>query len=352
MLIPFTIGRMTEASIASILDAFPRQRLLVIGDVMLDENLWGEVRRISPEAPVPVVELHRQTCEPGGAANTAANAVGLGGMALLGGVVGEDEAAVRLRECLRERGVDAEGLLVEPARSTTTKTRVVAHNQQIVRIDREVRSSVSPAVEDALLVWAARVMTEVGVCVISDYAKGAVSARVARELIALARRFGTPVVVDPKSHDYARYRGATVVTPNLHEAEQAGGISVHGPGDLEALGRRLLAELPGSAVLITRGAEGMSLFLPSVGVTHVPAEAQAVFDVTGAGDTATATLGMALAAGAPLALAVRLANRAAGIVVGKVGTAAVALAELRQARRPRDARAGTPVLAQWRHGRE
>lgn len=343
---------MTGASIASVLDAFSRQRLLVVGDVMLDENLWGEVRRISPEAPVPVVELQHQTWVPGGAANTAANAVGLGGIALLGGVVGQDEAAVRLRESLRERGVDAEGLVVDPARSTTTKTRVVAHNQQIVRIDREVRSSVLPAAENELLAWAARVMVKVGACVISDYAKGVVSERVARELIALARRSGTPVVVDPKSHDYARYRGATVVTPNLHEAEQAGGMLVRGPGDLEVLGRRLLAELPGSAVLITRGAEGMSLFLPPDGVAHVPAEAHAVFDVTGAGDTATATLAMALAAGAPLALAVRLANRAAGLVVGKVGTVAIALAELRRARRLRGARTGIRPLVGRGRGSE
>ncbi len=331
---------MTEASIASILNAFPRQRVLVIGDVMLDENLWGQVRRISPEAPVPVMELHRQTCEPGGAANTAANVVGLGGLAVLGGVIGEDEAGKRLRECLRARGIDAEGLVVEPTRPTTTKTRVVAQNQQIVRIDREERGSVTPAVEDAILSWASRAMPGVGVCVISDYAKGAVSARLARDLIALARRSGTPVVVDPKNHDYARYRGATVVTPNLHEAEQAGGIAVHGPDDLEMLGHRLLAHLPGSAVLITRGSEGMSLFLPAVGVTHVPAEAQAVFDVTGAGDTATAAIGMVLAAGGSLAQAVRIANRAAGIVVGKVGTSAVTLAELRRAWRPPGGRKG------------
>jgi rfaE bifunctional protein kinase chain/domain len=338
---------MTSVSVKSVLEAFPGQRLLVVGDIMLDENLWGEVRRVSPEAPVPVVELQRQTYVPGGAANTAANVMGLKGVAVLGGVVGRDRSAVRLRDCLRERGVDTGGLVVDPTRPTTTKTRVVVHSQQVVRIDREVRDPIPSAAEDALLEWAAREIQAVDACVISDYAKGTVSARVAAELIALARRFGAPVVVDPKGHDYARYRGATVVTPNLHEAEQAARLPVGDAAELHAVGLRLLQELVGSAVLITRGAAGMSLFVGPDEVVHIAAEAQAVFDVTGAGDTASATLAMALAAGAPLRLAMRLANRAAGVVVGNVGTSAITLPQLRRANPRRQRKA-----AQARTSRE
>jgi rfaE bifunctional protein kinase chain/domain len=341
---------MTSPSVKSILEGFPGQRLLVVGDVMLDENLWGEVRRVSPEAPVPIVELQRQSYVPGGAANTAANAMGLKGVALLGGVVGRDDAAVRLQECLRERGVETGGLVVDPTRPTTTKTRVVVHSQQVVRIDREVHDPIPAAAEDELLGWAARMMSTVDACVISDYAKGVVSSRVARELIGLARRFGAPVVVDPKGYDYARYRGATVVTPNLHEAEQAARLPVQDSADLHAVGHRLLAELAGSAVLVTRGAAGMSLFLPPDEVVHVPAEAQAVFDVTGAGDTASATLAMALAAGAPLKLAVRLANRAAGVVVGNVGTSSITLTQLRRAH-PRGRRGAARARASRERGR-
>ncbi len=305
---------------------------MVLGDVMLDENLWGEVRRVSPEAPVPVVELQRQTFVPGGAANSAANAVGLGGIALLGGVVGKDEPAARLRQCLGELGVDTAGLIVDSGRPTTTKARVVAHSQQVLRIDREVRTPISLAIERQLLAWVDLTIGTAGACVISDYAKGVVSPTVAREVIKLARSAGVPVVVDPKGFDFARYRGATVITPNLAEAEQEARLPVQGPADIGAVGRRLLSELPGTAILITRGGEGMSLFTRDE-VFHVAAEAQAVFDVTGAGDTASATLALALAAGAPLPLAVRLANRAAGIVVGKVGTSAITLAELRHSQR-------------------
>jgi D-glycero-beta-D-manno-heptose-7-phosphate kinase len=341
---------MTSISVRSVLEGFPGKRLLVLGDVMLDENLWGEVRRVSPEAPVPVLELQRQTYVPGGAANSAANAVGLGGIALLGGVVGADEPAARLRDCLRELGVDTAGLIIDHSRPTTTKARVVAHSQQVLRIDREVRTPISRAVERQLLAWVERTIGSVGACVISDYAKGVVSAKLAREVLHLARAAGVPVVVDPKGLDYSRYRGATVITPNLSEAEQAARLPLQGLTDLEAVGRRLRSELPGTAILITRGGEGMTLFTSENEVVHVPAEAQAVFDVTGAGDTASATLALALAAGAPLTLAVRLANRAAGVVVGKVGTSAITLAELRRARRAPRASRRAGVSAQWQRG--
>jgi D-beta-D-heptose 7-phosphate kinase/D-beta-D-heptose 1-phosphate adenosyltransferase len=316
----------------AILDRLPRQRVLVVGDVMLDENLWGEVRRISPEAPVPVVELQRQTWEAGGAANNAANAAAVGARAFLAGVVGDDVEAERLRSRLSERGVDAAGLVTEPGRPTTTKTRIVAHSQQVVRVDRERTDPVSAASEDALLGFVRSHVPEAGAVIVSDYAKGVVSARLAQAVIATARESGVPVVVDPKGADWGRYRGAAVVTPNLHELETAAGGTARGDDEVAALAARVAASLDGAALLVTRGAAGMSLVRAGLAPAHVRAEAQQVYDVTGAGDTAITFLALALAAGASLPDAMRVANRAAGVVVGKVGTATVTLDELRAAR--------------------
>jgi D-beta-D-heptose 7-phosphate kinase/D-beta-D-heptose 1-phosphate adenosyltransferase len=318
--------------VLAVIDRLAAQRVLVVGDVMLDQNLWGQVRRISPEAPVPVVELERETAEPGGAANNAANAAAVGACAMLGGVVGDDAEGRRLRTLLGERHVDASGLVTEPGRPTTTKTRVVAHNQQVVRVDRERTSPITPESETALLRWAEGHLRGVGACIISDYAKGVVTSSLAQGVIAAARAVGVPVVVDPKGTDYARYRGAAVVTPNLHEAELAARRTARTDAELAELAAALSEELGGAALLVTRGAAGMSLFTPDVEPAHVRAEAHQVYDVTGAGDTAITFLALALAAGAPLPVAMRLANRAAGVVVGKVGTATVTLDELRAAR--------------------
>jgi D-beta-D-heptose 7-phosphate kinase/D-beta-D-heptose 1-phosphate adenosyltransferase len=320
---------MTRTSLPELLAGFPGRRVLVLGDVMLDEYVWGEVRRISPEAPVPVVEVRRRSFVPGGAANTAANVAALGGRPVLVSVVGEDAAAATLRQLLAAGGTDPDGLCADPDRPTTTKSRVVAHNQQVARLDVEDRAPLSAALEDALLAAVARHLPRAEACVISDYAKGAVTPRVARELIRLARQAGRPVVVDPKGADYTKYRGATVVKPNLHEAERCAGAEVNGEAALAAAAGRLLGMLSGAALLVTRGAEGMSLFRPGEAPLHVPAVVRQVFDVTGAGDTVTGTLAMGLAAGGSLEAAVRLANRAASIVVGKVGTATVTCDELR-----------------------
>lgn len=307
---------------------FPGRSVLIVGDVMLDEYIWGEVRRISPEAPVPVVEVRRRVYVPGGAGNTAANVVSMGGRAWLGGAVGQDPPAEVLRQVLREHGIDDRGLVVDPARPTTTKTRIVARNQQIVRVDMESRLPLPPELEDALLGYAASRLGEAHVCILSDYAKGVVSARLAEHFIQLAREAGKPVVVDPKGTDYAKYRGATVVTPNVHEVEVALNCEINGPMELQEAGQKLSAILEGSALLITCGPEGMSLFLNGAEVIHIPAVARSVFDVTGAGDTVVAALALALAAGATLQEAACLANYAAGIVVGKFGTATVVLEEL------------------------
>jgi D-beta-D-heptose 7-phosphate kinase/D-beta-D-heptose 1-phosphate adenosyltransferase len=303
----------------------------VIGDVILDEYLWGEVRRISPEAPVPVVEIRSRSVVPGGAGNAAANVVSLAGRALLGGVVGRDDQADKLAQALRQQGVQPSGLITDSERTTTTKTRLIAHGQQVVRMDSEQRTPLSGAVEDSLLQWADRCLPDADACVLSDYGKGVVSNRVAEQVIRSARRLNKPVIVDPKGTNYAKYRGATVVKPNIHEVQLVLREEIEGEQALLEASRRLVGFLEGAALLITRGELGMSLFREAFEPVHIAAVARHVFDVTGAGDTVVSTMAMALAAGGALEQAVHLANLTAGIVVGKRGTATVTLDELRDA---------------------
>jgi D-beta-D-heptose 7-phosphate kinase/D-beta-D-heptose 1-phosphate adenosyltransferase len=316
------------SKLQEIVDAFPKKTVLIVGDAMLDEYIWGDVQRISPEAPVPVVVVTRRTFAPGGAANVAANVAGLGGRVMLGGVVGTDPQAEQLRNVLRQHGVEVEGLIADPERPTTVKTRIVAHSQHVVRVDAETRDTISSHLEDQILQWVEGYLPNTDVCVISDYAKGLVSPRLARELIAMARNANIPVIVDPKTNDLTKYRGATLITPNLNETQQAAGVAIADEATLLAAGQKLLSELNGTALLITRGAQGMSLFVKGQLPVHVAAEAREVFDVTGAGDTALVTVALSLAAGASMEEAMRLANKAAGIVVGKVGTATVSVEEL------------------------
>jgi rfaE bifunctional protein kinase chain/domain len=301
--------------------------VLTIGDVMLDEYVWGEVQRISPEAPVPVVQVQRRTHLPGGAANVAASVVALGGRALLGGVVGGDVQAEHLLEAMATRSVPTGGLVVDQVRPTTTKTRVIARSQQVVRTDAEDCSPLSPELESEIADWAIEHVPAADSVVLSDYAKGVVSAGLARRVIAVARDNGKPVVVDPKGSDYGKYSGATVITPNLHDAGQAANVHVHTDGDLLEAARRLSALCNGTQLLVTRGAAGMTLFGPA-GPADISAEAHEVYDVTGAGDTVVAVVAVALGQGLTLSDAVRVANVAAGIAVEKVGTATVTFEEL------------------------
>jgi D-beta-D-heptose 7-phosphate kinase/D-beta-D-heptose 1-phosphate adenosyltransferase len=314
--------------LADIAGRFPGKRVLVVGDVMLDEYVWGRVERISPEAPVPVVEVRTRSYVPGGAANTAANVASLRGQALLGSVAGRDAAGERLQAALRERGVDVSGFDLAADRSTTCKTRIVAHEQHVVRVDCEQRRALTPSEEDSLLSWAGERMAGVEACILSDYAKGLASPRLAQGLIARARAANKPIVVDPKPADFVKYRGATVVKPNLTEVERICNLAIDGERRLAEAGDRLCGMLEGSAVMITRGSLGISLFRPGEPPVHVPAISRQVFDVTGAGDTVAGAVAMALAAGASLEEAAHLGNHCAGIAVGKVGTYAVGLDEL------------------------
>jgi D-beta-D-heptose 7-phosphate kinase/D-beta-D-heptose 1-phosphate adenosyltransferase len=286
------------------------------------------VARISPEAPVPVVEVMGQSFHLGGAANVAANVRALGGEAVVAGVIGRDLAGERVRESLARAGVEDALAVAEDDRPTTLKTRIIAHHQQVVRADRERADDVDAALERAVLTRVEPALGAVQAVVVSDYQKGVVTARLMKGLLARARRRGLPLLVDPKVRHFPRYRGADLVTPNQLEAEQATGVRIRDEGDLRAAAEKILRQLGCGAVLVTRGEHGMSLFPRGGRPVHVPTAAREVFDVTGAGDTVIATLGLALGAGARLPEAAVLANFAAGVAVGKLGTATVAPSEV------------------------
>ncbi|MBI3811139.1 MAG: D-glycero-beta-D-manno-heptose-7-phosphate kinase [Nitrospirae bacterium] len=305
---------------------FENVRLLVVGDVMLDHYIWGRVDRISPEAPVPVVAVSNESIHLGGAANVAQNVVSLGGKVELCGVIGRDDFGGRILRELKRLKIRTEGIIPDGDRPTTKKTRVIAHNQQVVRFDREQRQAVSEKIRNAILEFVGRRIRRVDGLVISDYAKGVISADLMRTLIGLAHQNGVRIIVDPKVSHIPFYKGVHVITPNTVEAFGAAGMGHGSHGseeDLIKAGRILLERLGCQAVLITRGEHGMSLFENNGTVTHIPTVAREVYDVTGAGDTVIATMAMGLCAGAPMRDAAILANYAAGIVVGIVGTATV-----------------------------
>ncbi len=313
----------------ALVQSFHGKRVVVVGDVMLDEYVRGDVARVSPEAPVPVVDLTERSVSPGGAANAAANVVSLGGKASIIGLVGTDAPGASLRSALGEKGIDADGLVTSGERPTTHKMRVVARTQQIVRVDVESRDPLSSRVEDELVAMIAARAEEADAMVISDYAKGVISDAVARAVVLAGKRRGLPVIIDPKGRDYAKYAGATVITPNLLELEVATlAHTENADAAIVLAGTRLMATLDGGALLVTRGAQGMTLLRPGEAPLHVPTVARSVFDVTGAGDTVVGSLALALAVGAPLGEAVFLATHAASIAVAKAGTVAVRGEEL------------------------
>ncbi len=324
---------MARPRLRKLLDRFPRCRVLILGDVMLDEYMWGTVSRISPEAPVPVVAVRAESVKVGGAGNVAANVAALGGRATLIGLVGNDTAAERLGRELEVAGVKSDGLIVDRSRPTTIKSRVVAGSQHVVRFDRESDAPVSRAIRGQIVAAVRERMREADVLLISDYAKGLVSPGLARAVLALAARERKLVAVDPKVQHLALFKGATVIAPNHHEAAAAAGIPLRGEADLLRVGRSLLRRLKARAVLITRGEHGMCLFEAGKPVVHIPTVAREVYDVTGAGDTVMGALSLALAAGADMREAAVIANFAAGVVVGKRGTATVGRAELQRALR-------------------
>lgn len=301
--------------------AIEKARVLVVGDVMLDRYWFGEVERISPEAPVPVVHVAKREDRLGGAANVARNAVALGAQVTLVGLVGQDEAATRVSTLLGEAGVQAH-LVADAQHPTTLKMRVLGRQQQLLRIDFEEKPT--PSLLESLGERVAPLLAQHDVVVFSDYAKGALAQ--VEKLIAMAREKRLPILVDPKGSNYQRYRGATLVTPNRSEMQQAVG-QWQTESELSERAQALRAELELEALLVTRSEQGMTLFTES-GSDHVDAQAHEVFDVSGAGDTVLATLAVMRAAGVPWAESMRWANRAGGIVVGKLGTSIVTAGEL------------------------
>ena len=314
---------------SDLLRRFPAQTIVVVGDVMLDHFVIGSVDRISPEAPVPVVRFAREEYRLGGAANVAANLRALGASVEIVGLVGDDAEGRRLVAALTARGIGTTGLVVDSQRCTTRKTRVVTtRNQQVARIDYEGDAEADGRLAQALSDAVNRAAATAGALLISDYLKGVISKDVAAAVVASGRARRIPVTVDPKVPHAAYYSGATLVTPNNHEAEAIAHLRLRADDDVRRCAARV-GEVTGCEnVLITRGEHGMWLHT-SGGDTALPAEAREVSDVTGAGDTVIASMTLALAAGASLEDAARLANRAAGIVVGKFGPATVTVDDLR-----------------------
>jgi rfaE bifunctional protein kinase chain/domain len=307
---------------------FSKKRILVVGDVMLDRFIWGSVSRISPEAPVPVVEIKTETTCLGGAANVAANICSLGGNPIPFGVIGKDPEGDLLREKLKLLGAPLEGVISDPERATSVKTRILAHHQQVCRTDREDKRPLNPAIEIRLAARFRSALRAADAVVVSDYAKGMISPAFLRVILPSSKAERKIVCVDPKNKDLRAYRPATVITPNVLETELASGISIANKRDLVRAGKKILAQSGIEHLLVTRGEEGMALFEGSAQVTYIPTVAREVFDVTGAGDTVISTLSLGLVSGLSMLQAAVLANIAAGIVVGKLGTASVTPEEL------------------------
>jgi len=307
---------------------FKQAKILVIGDLILDEFIWGKVSRISPEAPVPVVWVNSESFMPGGAANAANNIHALGAQAFICGVIGSDERGRVLADELRRKNIDVEGIVIDNERPTTLKTRVIAHHQQVVRIDREKVEEIDDNIISQILTFLKEKICEVDAVLIEDYGKGVIVPRLLQETVTLAQRHKKIITVDPKENHFSFYRDITLLTPNHHEIARATGKEIGNEQELEKAGRTLLAKQRCQALLITLGEEGMRLFENEGDSVHIPTVAQEVFDVSGAGDTVISAATVALASGASMLEAAHIANYAAGIVVGKVGVTVATQEEL------------------------
>jgi rfaE bifunctional protein kinase chain/domain len=305
------------------------RRIAIVGDLMLDRYIWGNVSRISPEAPVPVIDIETEQARLGGAANVARNIMSLGGEPLLVGVVGEDTSGRELHDLLHECGFPTDGVIVDRARPTTVKTRVIAHSQHVVRIDRETKAEISYAIQQQIISTIRENITTLHGIIIEDYNKGVIVRPLISELIALAQQHNTIVAVDPKFNNFLAYMNVNVFKPNRNEVEQVLGIRLDNDDVLLDAGRNLLKQLRSKSVLLTLGEHGMVLFEDDGSISRVPTKARNVADVSGAGDTVIASMTMALAAGASMKEAATLANFAGGIVCGYVGIVPVETDELR-----------------------
>lgn len=314
--------------LCDILNVMKTRRVMVIGDAMLDRYVWGVVSRVSPEAPVPVVDIREETVRLGGAANVANNIVSLGAACELFGVVGDDSVGREIRREIEDRGIDTAGLLCDRMRPTTVKTRVIAHSQQVVRTDREMRDEICGDIENDLI---DRVIAGLKACdaiLISDYGKGVITKRLLDSVIPVARSNHKIVSVDPKESHFMNYRQVSLITPNHNEAGNAVHRRIHDEQSLLEVGWKIVDDLETDALLITRGENGMTLFQKDRTYQHFPTVARHVYDVTGAGDTVVSSFTLALCSDASMAESAHIANHAAGIVIRNVGTATVAPEEL------------------------
>ena len=314
--------------IETILETIGNAKVLILGDIMLDEYLLGSVHRISPEAPVPVVEISSSRILLGGAANVAANIKALGDEPILLGTVGEDDASIKLTQLLKQKGISSYFCLHDTSRQTTIKTRILAHNQQVVRADRENRHELDEEIEKKVYKRFLSVSDEIGAVIISDYGKGVVTSSLLEKVIRICEEKNIFIGVDPNESRFANYRNVSLITPNHHEAGFGYGRRIITEQDLSEVGNGLLVQLNAKSILITRGKDGMSLFQTGKEATHIPTFARQVFDVTGAGDTVIATFVSAVCAGADLVEAALVSNAGAGLTVAEVGTASVTKAQL------------------------
>ena len=310
---------MNATRIAALLNVIKKKRIAVVGDVMLDRYVWGSVSRISPEAPVPVVEVESESTRLGGAANVALNITSIGAQALLVGVIGNDANGTELQKILESQHTSSDGIITDPSRPTTVKTRVMAHNQHVVRIDSEEKRDVNNSVQQQILAVLEKNIGSLDGIIIEDYNKGVVVKDLIHAIIALAQKHNTPVTIDPKFNNFFEYQNVTVFKPNKKETEEALGKKLNTENDVLAAGTMLLERLNAENILLTRSEKGMTLFEKNGKVTHIPTHALAVADVSGAGDTVIATLTAMLASGATVSEASLLANIAGGIVCGEVG---------------------------------
>ena len=325
------IGHHYDAKILKkYIDGFSQARIFVIGDIILDKYVWGDVSRISPEAPVPVVEVTKETNMLGGAANVIHNIATLGASPVLCGVIGEDSNGIEIVNKIKAMGLKTEGIVSEHNRPTSVKTRVVARNQQVVRFDRERRTDISAESQRRLLDLIEKNLDHMDGIVVSDYGKGVISSDLMKGLREMVRDDSVIIAVDPKIGNFEYYHEVDVITPNHHEAGTFCHIDIVDKDSLMQAGRRMLDELNCRSVLITQGRDGMTLFEKGGEITHIPTVAKKVFDVTGAGDTVISTFSLGLASGLDLKSSAILSNFAAGIVVGEVGTSTVTAEELKR----------------------
>jgi len=305
-------------------------KVLVVGDLMIDEYIWGGVTRVSPEAPVPIVGVTNETLRLGGAANVANNIISLGGKVQVCGLLGDDQMGRWIKSDLKAKKIGVRGIITSSGRPTTVKTRVIAHDQQVVRVDKEVTTPLDRADEELILGSAQSFLGECGCVVVSDYAKGVITPTLMQQLVEMAREYSVPVAVDPKISQFSIYKGVTVLTPNLFEAAAGAGLVIDSMDALVEAGRRIIDKLECEYLIITRGDQGMTLFSGKEDFVHIEAYSRHVYDVTGAGDTVISTLALALASGLSMLEGAGLANVAAGVVVGEVGTVPISSELMRQ----------------------